>query len=70
MKTPTDTPSATDAAESTTPPAAPLIVRVRVIKPGLAIAGCRAGKNAMVNCTEEAAKWHADRGEVEILGTA
>ena len=44
-------------------------VRVKVLKNGLSIAGCTAAKNATVNCTAEAAKFHEDRGEVAILGT-
>jgi hypothetical protein len=54
----------TDAA----PP--PVIVRVRVLKNGLEISGCRCAKNARVNATAEAAAFHEARGEVTILGTA
>ena len=64
----TTTPADAAASETTTAPAA-VIVRVRVIKNGLSIAGCTAAKNATVNCTAEAAKFHEERGEVTILGT-
>lgn len=63
----TTTPGESAQTDTTPPPA--VIVRVRVIKNGLSIAGCVAAKNAQLNCTEAAAKFHEERGEVQILGT-
>jgi hypothetical protein len=65
MKETTTTPP----AEPTPAAAPPLILRVRVLKNGLEIAGGIAAAGAVLNCAEAAAKFHEDRGEAEIVGT-
>ena len=46
-----------------------VIVRVKVLKNGLTIAGGIAAKGTVVSVTEAAAKFHEDRGEASIVGT-
>jgi hypothetical protein len=51
------------------PDAKKLVVRVKVIKGGLSIAGSTAAAGTVINCFSDIADFHEKRGEVKILGT-
>lgn len=68
---PAQSPRKTAAAtKNTAKPAPAVTLKVRVLRNGLAIAGGRAARGAVLHCTREAAEYHEARGEAAILGTA
>lgn len=48
----------------------PEVLRVKVLKGGMTIAGSTAARGTIVNVLAADAKLFAERGEVEILGVA